>query len=131
MVKETVFLIKLMWISNQTIFIIMFQQLINPTALKTVTNCYIYLSEQNILRTFIYVYTIKEWNNLSPEICKSVLYKVFKNSSLKFIRPTLNSLFNISDRRGVKFRTRLRLDLSQLRKHKLNHHFQDTINLVL
>ena len=130
MVKETVFLIKLMWISNQTIFIIMFQQLINPITLKTVTNCYIF-QNRIFYELLLYVYTIKEWNNLSPEICKSVLYKVFKNSLLKFIRPTLNSLFNISDRRGVKFRTRLRLDLSQLRKHKLNHHFQDTINLVL
>ena len=27
-----------------------------------------------------FTYTIKEWNNLSPEIRKSVSYEVFKNS---------------------------------------------------
>ena len=37
----------------------------------------------------IFPYTIKERNNLSPEIRKSVSYEVFENSLLKFIRPTL------------------------------------------
>ena len=37
-------------------------------------------------------YTIKEWNNLSLEIPKSVSYEVFKNSLLTFTRPTPNSL---------------------------------------
>ena len=32
-------------------FIIMFQQLINPIKLEAVTNFYIYLAEQNVLRT--------------------------------------------------------------------------------
>ena len=73
-------------------------------------------------------YTIKEWNNLSPEIRKSVSYEVFKNSLLKFIRPSPNSLFNVSDSLGIKLLTRLRLGLSHLREHKFNHNFQDTIN---
>ena len=57
-------------------------------------------------------YTIKEWNNLSPEIRKSVSYEVFKNSLLKFIRPSPKSLFNVSDSLGIKLLTRLRLGLS-------------------
>ena len=73
-------------------------------------------------------YTIKEWNNLSPEIRKSVSYEVFKNSLLKFIRPSPNSLFNVSDSLGIKLLTRLRLGLSHLREHKFSHNFQDTIN---
>ena len=72
-------------------------------------------------------YTIKEWNNLSPEIRKSVSYEVFKNSLLKFIRPSPNSLFNVSDSLGIKLLTRLRLGLSHLREYKFNHNFQDTI----
>ena len=62
------------------------------------------------------------------EICKSVSYEVFKNSLLKFIRPSLNSLLNVSDRFVIKLLTRLRLGLSHLREHEFNHNFQDTIN---
>ena len=73
-------------------------------------------------------YTIKEWNNLSPEIRKSVSYEVFKNSLLKFIRPSPNSLFNVFDSLGIKLLTRLRLGFSHLREHKPNHNIQGTIN---
>ena len=62
-------------------------------------------------------YTIKEWNNLSPEIRKSVSYEVFINSLLKFTRPSLNSLFNVSASLGIKLLTRLHLGLSHLREH--------------
>ena len=54
--------------------------------------------------------------------------RFFKNSKLKFIRPSPNSLFNVSDSLGIKLLTGLRLDLSHLREHKFNHNFQDTIN---
>ena len=73
-------------------------------------------------------YTIKEWNNLSPEIRKSASYEVFKNSLLKFLRPSPNSLFNVSVSLGIKILTRLLLGLSHFREHKFNHNFQDTIN---
>ena len=72
-------------------------------------------------------YTIKEWNDLSPKSRKSVSYEAFKNSLLKFIRPSPNCLFNVSDSLGIKL-TRLRLGLSHLREHKFNHNFQNTIN---
>ena len=39
------------FVSHQTIFITMFQQLINPIKLAAVTNFYICVAEQNILRT--------------------------------------------------------------------------------
>ena len=42
-------------------------------------------------------YTIKEWTNVNPETCKSVFYEVLKNLLLKFIRPSPNSLFYVSD----------------------------------
>ena len=73
-------------------------------------------------------YTIKEWNNLSPVIRKSVSYKVFKNSLMKFIRPSPNSLFNVSDSLEIKLLTRLRLGLSHLRELKFSQNFRDTIN---
>ena len=73
-------------------------------------------------------YIIKEWNNLNPEICKSVSYEVFKNSLLKFIRPSPNSLFNVSGSLGIKLLTRLSLGLSHLREHKFNQNIQVTIS---
>ena len=72
--------------------------------------------------------TIKEWNNSSPEIRKLVSYEVFKNSLLKFIRPSPNSFFNVSDSIGIKLLTRLPLGFSHHREHKFNHNFQDNIN---
>ena len=74
-----------------------------------------------------FLYPIKGWNNLSPEIRKSVSYELFNKTSLKLIRPP-NSLFNVSDILGIKLLTRLPLGLSHLREHKFNHNFQDTIN---
>ena len=68
------------------------------------------------------------WNNLSLEICKSVLHEVFKNSPLKFIIPTPSSLFNVSNSPAFKPLTRSCLGLSHFREHKFNHNFQDTIN---
>ena len=47
---------------------------------------------------------------------------------LKFIRPVQNSIFDISDKEGVKLLTRLRLGLSHLNKHKFLHGFIDTVN---
>ena len=73
-------------------------------------------------------YTIKKWKNLNLEICKSVSYEVFQNSLLKLIRPSPNSLFNISDSLGIKLLTRFCLGLSHVREHKFIHNFQDTIN---
>ena len=75
-------------------------------------------------------YTIKVWNNVSAEIPKSVSYEVFKNLLLKFIRPSPNSLFNVSDSLRIKLLTRLHLGLSHLREHNFNHNFQGTINPI-
>ena len=76
----------------------------------------------------LFPYTIKEWNNLSLEIRKSVSYEVFKTSLLKFVRPSSNSLFNVSDSLGIKLLRILRLGLNHLREHKFNRNFQDTVN---
>ena len=108
------------FISHQSIFIIMFQQLINPIKLEAVTNFYICLAEYNTLQTLSF--GTKGRNgviNLRMEIRKSVSYEVFKNSVLKFVRPTPNSLFNISDRL-----TRLHVSLSHRKEHKSTSTFR-------
>ena len=124
--RNFAYFIKLLLISHQSIFIIMFQQLINPIKLEAVTNFYICLAEYNTLQTLSFV--TKGRNgviNLRMEICKSISYEVFKNSVRKFVRRTPNSLFNISDRL-----TRLHVSLSHRKEHKFNFNFQDTINPI-
>ena len=61
----------------------MFQQLINPIKLETVSNfdiCLLTFCRSEYFANSFFPYTIKEWNNLSPEIRKSVLLEVLKNS---------------------------------------------------
>ena len=55
---------------------------------------------------------------------------VFKNSLLKFIRSSGNSVFNCDNPSGLKLLTRLRLGLSHLREHKFKHGFQDSLNPI-
>ena len=55
---------------------------------------------------------------------------IFKNSLLKFIRPSGSSVFNCHNPRGVKLLTRLRLDLSHLCEHKFKYGFQDSLNPI-
>ena len=47
---------------------------------------------------------------------------------MSFIRPKANSVLNCNSSKGLKFVTRLRLELSHLREHKLKHSFQDSID---
>ena len=51
-------------------------------------------------------------------------------ASLSYIGPKANSICNCNSSKGLKFVTRLHLGLSHLRKHKLKHSFQDSINLL-
>ena len=72
--------------------------------------------------------TIKEWNNLDPEIRKSKSISIFKSIILKFIRPKPNNVYYCHNPKGIKLLTRLRLGLSHLREHKFKHNFQDCLN---
>ena len=61
---------------------------------------------------------IIEWNKLDPEIQNAPSLNIFKNSILKFIRPTANNIFGCHNLKGVQYLTRLRLGLSHLHEHK-------------
>ena len=82
----------------------------------------------DIFRNSFFPFCINEWNILDTNIRGSDSYPKFKNSLLKFIKPKANSVFFIRDSNGLKLLTRLRLGLSQLREHKFNHNFLDTLN---
>ena len=68
----------------------MFQQLVNRQTRSGDKFLHTRCRTEYFANSF-FPYTMKEWNNLNPEICESVSYEVFKNSLLKFIRPP-NSL---------------------------------------
>ena len=71
---------------------------------------------------------VLEWSKLDPSLQNSASYNVFKNSILKCIRPSRNTIFQCHNPKGIKLVTRLRFDLSYLREYKFKHGFQDTLN---
>ena len=79
----------------------------------------------NISETLFFPSTVIEWNKLDNNIRNSESVSAFKKQILKFIRPSPNSTFNVSNPHGIKLLTRLRVELSHLREHKFRHNFQD------
>ena len=75
-------------------------------------------------------YCVIEWNKLVSDIRNSQSVLAFKASLLRFIRPKCRPIYNIHDSTGLKYLTRLRLNLSHLREHKFHHNFQDTLNTL-
>ena len=84
--------------------------------------------KHNFFKNTFFPSTILEWNKLDPSLQNSTSYNLFKNSILKFIRPSPNKIFQCHNPKGIKLVTRLRLGLSHLREHKFKHSFQDTLN---
>ena len=75
-----------------------------------------------------YVSAIVERNKLDPFLRNSASYNVFKNNTLKCIRPSPNKNVQSHNPKKIKLVTRLRLGLSHLREHKFKRSFQDTPN---
>ena len=68
------------------------------------------------------------WDSLVHEVRSSNSVAEFKINYLHHmaIRPQKNEYFNINDRYGMKLLTKLRVDFSDLRAHRFNHHFNCT-----
>ena len=75
-------------------------------------------TKSNFFRNSFFPSTITEWNKLDRDICNSDSLNVFKLSLLKFVRPVVNSVFEINNPYDLKLLTRLRLGLSHSRCHK-------------
>ena len=80
----------------------MFQQLINPIKLEADKLLHMCCRTEYFANPFL-PYTTKKWKNLSLEIRKLVSYVISKNSLLKLIRPSPNSLFSVSDSLGISY----------------------------
>ena len=84
--------------------------------------------KHNFFKNTFFPSTIIEWNKLDPEIRNSASFHSFKERILKFIRPAPNSIFQCHNPKGIKYLTRLRVNLSNLRDHKFKQSLQDIIN---
>ena len=107
------------------------QQWISSSSLQTnpfKNNIPFLKTRHTFLKNAFFPSAIIEWNKLDHNIRNSSSFNIFRKSILKFIRPSANSLFNCHNPKGIKFITRLRLGLSQLREHKFKHSFQDSLN---
>ena len=64
------------------------------------------------------------------KIRNSKTLSTFKNSILKFVRLSSNSVSSCHNSKGIKLITRLKLGFSHLFGYKFRHIFQDTFNPI-
>ena len=70
---------------------------------------------------------IVQWNYLDVNTGNSISCNVFKSSTLTFIRPEPNQVFDVCSTEILKLLTRMCLGLSHLADHKFRHKFQDCL----
>ena len=90
-------------------------------------NIPLFKTNNNLFKNSFFPSTIIKWKNLDPNLRNSDTYGTFKNTILKFIRPSHNSVFECHNPYEIKFLTRLCLGLSHLREHRYKHSFQDSL----
>ena len=89
--------------------------------------------EEPIFRTKVFqsscfLYCIKIWNGLDPDLQNIDSYKEFKSKIPSFINIKSNSSFSVHDLYSVKFFSRLRLNFCHLNEHKVRHGFKNGNN---
>ena len=99
-------------------------------ATRNVDNIPCFKIRHNFFKNSFFPFTIIEWNNLDPNLRNSKRFVDFKNSILKFIRPSPSNVFNCNSHKGIRLITRLRVGMSHLREHKFKHNFQDCLNPI-
>ena len=109
-----------------------------------------FLCSSNFFKNTFFPSAIIEWNIVDPSLQNSASYNVFKNSILKYVRPSSNKIFKYHKPKGikhytnniywrnfewktsffcaVKLVTRLRLGQSHFWEHKFKRNSQDTLN---
>ena len=99
-------------------------------ATKNVDNIPCFKIRHSFFKNSFFSSTNIEWNNLDLTLWNSKNFVDFKNSTLKFIRPSPSNVFNCSNYQGIRLITRLRVGMSRLREHKFKHNFQDHLNPI-
>ena len=76
-------------VNKSPIYLYNYVSTVNQSCQTRSSDKFLYMcSRAEYFANSFFPYTLNVWNNLSPEIGKSVSYEVFKNSFLKFIRPS-------------------------------------------
>ena len=91
---------------------------------RNIPNILLVNTKYNFFKNSFFPSTIIEWNNLDPHLTKSDNFLIFKSNTLRFIRPSPNSVYNCHSPIGICLITRLKLGLSHLREHNLNMVFK-------
>ena len=68
------------------------------------------------------------WNELDEKLKKAINKKSFQSSLVKVVKPPRRNNFKILDKIGLKYLTQLRVGLNDLKRYKLDHNFDDTID---
>ena len=73
-----------------------------------------------------YPHSVKIWNEIGPEFRQSDSLSIFKSKTLKMVRFSKKSIFDIHNTKCIKRLYQLRVGLSPLRHHKMRKGFRDT-----
>ena len=87
-------------------------------------------TKHNIFKNSFFPSIIIEWNKLDTSLRRYDSYDIFKSNILKLMQPSSNLFFDCHNPIGIKYITRIRLELSHLRQHKFKYSFQDTLNPI-
>ena len=114
--------------SSQYLFKLILEKT-HANATKNVDNILCFKIRHNFFKNSFFLSTIIEWNNLDPTLRNSKSFFVFKNSILKFVRPSPSNVFNCNNYKCIIRRiTRLHVGMSHLSEHKFKYNFQDCLN---
>ena len=84
----------------------------------------------NVFKKSFFPSLIIEWNNLGPTLWNSKSFVVFKNSVLKFIRPSPNNVFSYDNHKVIRLITWLHIGINCLCEHKFKNSFQGCWNPI-
>ena len=97
---------------------------------RSQANIPLFKTDHKLLKKRFFTSTIIEWNDLDPNLLNSDTNETFKNTVLKFLRPSPSNVFICHNPQGIKFLTRLRLELRHRHEYKFKHSFQDSLILL-
>ena len=86
-----------------------------PYTTRNVHNLPIFKSKHYFCKNPYFPSTNSEWNKLDPNLSNSESFLTLKKNILQFIRPTITSVCDCHNPKGIKLITRLRLGLNHLR----------------
>ena len=76
-------------------------------ATRNVDSIPFFNTRHNFFKNSSFPSTIIEWNSLDPTLRNSKGFVVFKNSILKFVRPSASNVSDCDNHKGIRFTTRL------------------------